>query len=147
VYGPRIQEATPAPGAAAFLRRCAFDGVKVNIVSHKTELANYDETGTNLRSAAMSWMERHQFFDCLSFGLSPDDVYFESTRREKLERIAHLGCTHFIDDLEETFLEEAFPAQVRRIFYSPQGREPVCANIDLAGNWDRITDYFFHAKM
>ena len=146
VYGPRIGEATPAPGASEFLEECARHGIKVNIVSHKTEFANYDETGTNLRSAAMSWLEQHQFFDAESLGLSGNDVYFESTRREKLERIEQLGCTHFIDDLEETFLEESFPPRVLKLLYSRQIPVRTPDYVYLAGDWQRITDNFFHAE-
>ena len=61
VYGPRIKEAIPAEGATEFLEECFRHGVKVNIISHKTEFASYDETDTNLRSAAMSWLEQHRF--------------------------------------------------------------------------------------
>lgn len=146
VYGPRIGEATPAPGATEFLEACARHSVKVNIVSHKTEFANYDETGTNLRSAAMSWLEQHRFFDTEPYGLSGNDVYFETTRRAKLARIEHLGCTHFIDDLEETFLEESFPSGVLKLLYSTQVPAPMPPCVHLVGNWRRITDNFFHAE-
>lgn len=145
VYGPRIGEAIPAQGVAEFLEACARHGVKVNIVSHKTEFANYDETGTNLRCAAVSWLEQHRFFDTSSFNLSRNDVYFETSRREKLDRIGQLGCTHFIDDLEETFLEESFPASVQKLLYSPQPAS-VPAGVHLAGDWRRITDHLFHVK-
>lgn len=146
VYGPRIGEAAPAPGSAEFLEECTRNGLKVNIVSHKTEFANYDETGTNLRCAAMSWLEQHRFFDSPSYGLSRDDVYFESTRKDKLDRIRQLGCTHFIDDLEETFLEESFPPRVLKLLYSSQSPVPTPDYVHLAGDWRRITDHLFHAK-
>ncbi len=145
VYGPRMMEANPARGAAEFLRTCARHRIKVRIVSHKTELANYDDTGTNLRAAALAWMDRHRLFDTKVVGLSLEDVFFEPTRRDKLERIRQLGCTHFIDDLEETFLEESFPARVEKILYTSRAGDPVRPRVALAGDWRRITDYFFHA--
>lgn len=146
VYGPRIGEAAPAPGSAEFFEECSRNGVKVNIVSHKTEFANYDETGTNLRGAALSWLEQHRFFDSQSYGLSRDDVYFESTRREKLDRIRRLACTHYIDDLEETFLEESFPPGVSKLLYSTEIPMLTPAYVHLVGDWRRITDNFFHAE-
>ena len=33
------------------------------------------------------------------------------------ERIRALGCTHFIDDLEEVFLEPSFPSDVHKILF------------------------------
>ena len=146
VYGPRIGEAAPAPGSVEFLEECSRNGVKVKIISHKTEFANYDETGTNLRCAALSWLNQHCYFDSPSHGLSRDDVYFEATRKGKLDRISQLECTHFIDDLEETFLEESFPLRVLKILYSTQVSVPKPADVHLAGDWRRITDNFFHAE-
>ena len=53
-------------------------------------------------------------------GLTEGDVFFNSTREEKIERIANLRCTDFIDDLEETFLKKlsrdnhAYPVRTRK---------------------------------
>ena len=52
------------------------------------------------------------------------NVYFESTRAEKIERIIALSCTHFIDDLEEVFDDPAFPSNVERLLLSPAGSVP-----------------------
>ena len=146
IYGPLIHEATPAPGSAEFLEECFRNCVKVNIVSHKTQFANYDETGTNLRCAALSWLDEYRYFNRSSYGLSSNDVYFESTRKEKLGRIHQLRCTHFIDDLEETFMEDTFPLGVSRLLYCPQIRVPAPDYVELAGDWKWITDNLFHAQ-
>ena len=55
----------------------------------------------NLRQAALGWMTAQGFFGTSGFAVPAENVFFESTRAEKLARIAALGCTHFIDDLEE----------------------------------------------
>ena len=141
VYGPRMAEARPAPGAAEFLQRCADNRAKVVVVSHKTEFANYDETGTNLREAARAWLDNHRLLSGPS-----GDVYFESTRQQKLERIETLGCTHFIDDLEETFLEQSFPDRVEKILYFPPGVEPLPLGVKMAGDWQSISEYLFDAS-
>lgn len=144
VYGPRICEAVPSEGATDFLEKCFRQGIKVNIVSHKTEFASYDETGTNLRSAALSWLEQHRLLDFESYGLTGEDIYFESTRKDKINRIEKLGCTHFIDDLEETFLERSFPDTVKKLLYSPHLPAPTVAYVELAGTWNQMTDHLFH---
>lgn len=142
-YGPMMVEASMTHGSRAFLQKCLRRNVKVIVISHKTEFANYDETGTNLRFAALEWMERNQFFDGSTYGLSRSDVHFETTREAKLIRIENLGCTHFIDDLEETFLEKSFPSNVERILYSSQPGL-TSAEVELAADWPQITSYFFH---
>lgn len=142
-YGPRIAEARPAEGAEAFFQCCKRRGAKVYIVSHKTELAGYDETGTNLRTAALAWMTAHRFFAPDGLGLSPDAVCFGATRREKIARIEMLGCTHFIDDLEETFLEDCFPAEVEKILYAPRRLCHAPPGVKLAESWEEIAAYVF----
>lgn len=143
VYGPRMHEAKPSVGAETFLARCAAQTVDVYVVSHKTRYANYDDTGTDLRAAALSWIEGQGWFGDSSLGLSPERVYFESSRMEKVERIEQLGCTHFIDDLEETFLEEGFPDSVQKILYAPYPTEAVAPAVTTVSSWDEAADVTF----
>jgi hypothetical protein len=114
VYGRRMAEACLIDGAATFLQTCRARHMRVCIVSHKTRYARRDPNGVDLRQAARAWLVRHGFFDPDGFGLSPDDLFFEATRREKIERIRSLGCSHFVDDLEEIFLDTSFPPDVIR---------------------------------
>jgi hypothetical protein len=69
-----------------------------------------------LRSAALAWLRANEFLG--PGALSEDSVYFESSRSDKGARIARLGCTHFIDDLEEFFDDPAFPSGVIPLFFS-----------------------------
>lgn len=114
VYGKGIAAATLMPGIKAFLRRCQRQGCAVSIVSHKTEYGHFDPERVNLRQAALDWMTAQNLFDG-SHAIAPQDVYFESTRKEKLARIASLSLTHFIDDLEEVLTDPAFPSGVARV--------------------------------
>ncbi len=143
VYGPRIAEACLIEGVHEFLGQCHVTGVSVRIVSHKTELANYDETGTNLREAAVGWMERAGLFNS-DIGLTRRDIIFATTRREKIQHIRRLGCTTFVDDLMEVFLEPAFPTEVERILFTQHGsRDHDLNGIRLRGRWSDIYGYFF----
>lgn len=145
-YGPRMGEARLIEGVEEFFRRCRESGVALRIVSHKTEFAGYDETRTNLRDAATRWMAQQRFFDADGFGLAPGDVFFESTRQGKIERIIRLGCAHFVDDLEETFLEPAFPAGVGKILFAADGRQPELPDVRVFTNWRDISRFFFDAN-
>lgn len=143
IYGPRMSEARMIEGVDHFFNSCRNHSVETFIVSHKTSFANYDKTGTNLRDAAMAWLERNGFFNENGMGLSRENVFFESTRREKIERIKSLGCAHFIDDLEETFLEGIFPESIEKILYDPHHLYTQNPNIKICNTWMEITAYFF----
>jgi len=141
VYGPRMSEARLAQGVLNFFRKCRRRGIKLYIVSHKTEFANYDETRTNLREAAMAWMTDNGFFDAAEISLGREDVFMEDTRRAKLKRIRALGCSLFIDDLEEIFLDQEFPAGVQGVLYAATSSSRLPAGIRVAESWDEINDY------
>jgi hypothetical protein len=143
LYGQRIGEARLLDGVAAFLGLCRQRGIQVYIISHKTEFSRYDPTGTNLRVAAMNWMVANHFFEPSGLGLEPRSVFFAATRAEKIDRIRQLACTHFIDDLEETFLEETFPPGTARILYEPGRQSPAPRGVTLMRTWQEISDYFF----
>jgi hypothetical protein len=143
LYGSRIGEATLIAGVPEFFQLCRERGVKVYIVSHKTEFSRYDTSGTNLRSAALQWMTANGFFEPNRLGLTRDHVFFAGTRQEKIDRIASLGCTDFIDDLEETFLEGSFPPGTTRILYEPGRESPAPPGVVWMNSWQEIGEYFF----
>jgi hypothetical protein len=143
VYGRQMQEAKLIEGVLTFFKLCQQHRMRVYIVSHKTEYANYDETQTNLREAALAWMNSHSFFAGSGLGLTQEQVYFEATRASKIERIKQLNCTDFIDDLEETFLEESFPNSVNKILYAPNYQPADIPTVKAVRKWQEINEYFF----
>lgn len=143
VYSKGISGASLNPGADTFIRACIQNQVRVYVISHKTEYSRYDEAQTNLRQAALGWMEACRFFKVDGLGLARDHVYFESTRLEKISRLSSLGCAHFIDDLEEVFQEDAFPKEVDKILFAPQGHLGSWGDIKAFQSWERIYEYFF----
>ena len=142
VYGLGMDEALLIDGVGEFLSRCRSAGVPVYIVSHKTQFAGHGADKIDLRQAALDWMTRKGFFDPAGLGFSKPQVFFESTRRDKIGRIKELNCTHFIDDLEEIFLEKSFPAHTAKILYSSQ--QVACpGDMTVMRDWKEIYDYFF----
>lgn len=146
VYGPRMRQAKLMDGVQSFFESCRRRRVRVDIVSHKTEFASYDETRTNLRAVALAWMKDHRFFEDDGLGLSVSNVHFESTRLQKLERITKLGCTHFVDDLEETFLDESFPSNVEKILFSPHGGCQAMTDVKVVSTWSELAGHLFDAN-
>ncbi|MCP4396592.1 MAG: hypothetical protein GY801_04700 [bacterium] len=141
VYGAEIQEAKLIRGVQEFFKLCHYHNINVYIVSHKTEFANRKDIRTNLREAALSWMREKKFFDVDGLHLPLEKVYFEATRRGKIERVKQLGCTHFIDDLEEIFHEHSFPKDVIRILYDPYQEKTFLPGMQIFPTWDGIIGY------
>lgn len=147
-YGQAMEEARLIENVKAFFHACKIAGMKVFIISHKTEFAAKDPYGINLREAAWTWMNRNGFFDNDGLDFRQENIYFESTRQNKIARIKTLGCTHFIDDLEETFLEDSFPEAVEKILYDPYKQQSVVPYIKIKSfvSWKAIHEYFFERR-
>lgn len=132
VYGHEISAATVYRGFREFIGRARAGGAWLGIVSHKTEFAAAEPGGPNLRDAARAWLAMQ---GVLVRGIDPAQVYFEGTREAKVERIAALECTHFIDDLPEVFGEAAFPKGVETILFDP-------ARTVASGPYRRVHSWF-----
>ena len=143
VYGAGIAGARMFDGADTFLRRCRARDVDVFVISHKTQYGHYDPMRVDLRSAALDWMAARGFFCSNCFGISAERVFFESSRAAKLARIGAVGCTHFIDDLEEVFRDPDFPARVSPILFADSGTLPAGA---LCSSWRQIAAVLFDAQ-
>lgn len=137
VYGLKMAEAKLAPGLAEFLRAIRAAHIPVCIISHKTEFS-VAEPRVNLRAAALAWLEQNGFFTSDGFGLRREDVFFESTRAAKLQRIAAQGCTLFVDDLEEVLMEREFPKGVERWHYLPGQAERREGEIQCFSDWMKL---------
>ncbi len=142
VYSKGIADAKIIDGFEAFLRRCRAEGSAVMIVSHKTEYGHHDPDRLTLRQAARDWLAARRLLDG-EYGISATNVFFESTRAEKLARIGELSCTHFIDDLEEVLSDPGFPPKVARILFS--GHEQVRLNTPyvVCASWSNIEEQVF----
>jgi len=135
VYGPRLAEAPAFPGAREFFRRSSQLGALVWVVSHKTRHP-YLGPRHDLHRAALDWLARNGFCDAAA-GLSPDRIFLETSKGEKLRRIGTLGCTHFIDDLPELLAEPGFPARTERLLFDP-GDEHPAAGARRFGSWVQL---------
>lgn len=118
VYGPRMAEATMMEGVGEFMLACNDAGLKVVIVSHKTRYSSLGSSDVDLREKARQWMVANKLHDPNGYAVEQRDIYFESTREEKIERIRQLGCGVFIDDLVEVFENPKFPKAIQAFLYA-----------------------------
>jgi hypothetical protein len=122
VYGPAIGGASAAAGALEFIRLARRRGAQLAIVSHKSTYSNLGRSQVDLREAASAWLRTSGIIG--PDAIAERDLYFESTRDEKIARISALGFTHFIDDLEEIFEHPAFPEGVTRMLFTTANMPP-----------------------
>lgn len=118
-YGEFIHQATLFAGFKEFISACnAIPNIELFIVSHKTEFGHFDEKRISLRDASRAWLREQGFFGEDSPRIPETNVFFETTREEKIERIKALQCTHFIDDLPEVLDHPMFPSDTKRFLFS-----------------------------
>lgn len=140
VYGSRIQEATVFDGAHETLKKIADQSDRMFLVSHKTKTPNrgpqYD-----LRQAARGWLESHAFFDTGGLGWQENQVFFEVTKKEKVQRIVQLGCTHYIDDLPDVL--EMLPVTVQKILFTPHKAGTIPKEWKRLERWSLLPELLF----
>jgi hypothetical protein len=141
VYGARMAEAAPFPGVIEFFQSCRAAGIRLSIISHKTKHPFLGER-YDLHAAATKWLEQEGFLDPARLGLPRESVFFELTKQAKLERIAALNCTHFIDDLPEFLAESAFSANALRILFDSNNLYTDETRFVRAQTWDEIRALF-----
>ncbi|OGX27147.1 MAG: hypothetical protein A2787_02150 [Omnitrophica WOR_2 bacterium RIFCSPHIGHO2_01_FULL_48_9] len=146
IYGKAMDQAQLIDGVKEFVEFCKKEKWDVCVISHKTQFASMDREGIDLRHVALNWMRANGFFSAGGLGLSKKQIFFESTRAEKIARLKQLGCTHFIDDLEETFLEDSFPNNVEKILYASNDKRQPLKSVRVLSTWEEIYDYFAGAR-
>ncbi len=142
VYGPHIREAAAFPGVKEFFAHCRRARLAVHIISHKTRQPVVGPPH-DLHAAALGWLEQAGFFGPALLGLPRDHVHFGVTRQEKIAHIRSLGCTIFIDDLEEVFREPEFPGDVKKILFSPHHQVTALTGVEVLTNWAQIQNHVF----
>ncbi len=142
VYGPALQEASPVPGVLEALAEFRRRGAAVSIISHKTQFAARDSSRTDLRVAAMGWLRTHGIAGRGAL-VDEEQIFFAASRRDKVARIHSVGCTHFVDDLKETFLAPGFPSGVVRILFAPDDGTAFSSADEVLHTWEDIVEYVF----
>lgn len=137
VYGKRMRDAMPFPGVMDFFAFSKRAGIPVAIISHRTRHP-YQGPKSDLHAAARRWLRKNLITDKGKPALEEGRVFFECSKEDKLRRIAQQGCTHFVDDLPEFLLDPAFPGQVDRILFDPEGCHAGSPHFHIARSWQDI---------
>ncbi|HOW87251.1 MAG TPA: hypothetical protein P5561_01420 [Candidatus Omnitrophota bacterium] len=134
VYGARMNDVSPFPGALECIARLKKKKIPVSIISHKTRHP-YKGKDYDLHAAARKWLQDR--------GISMENVFLMETKEGKLEQISRCGCTHFIDDLPEFLAEPAFPPSAKKLLFSPDPAQNVFLPRDILPfqTWNEISRF------
>lgn len=135
VYGARMAEAAAYPGVVDCLVWARKQGIPVSIVSHKTQYPFVGEQ-YDLHAAARNWIALF-LTDAVGPLVAPERVYFELTKDSKVQRIANIGCTVYVDDLPEILLAPGFPPDVAQILFDPDNHHHAQA-LPRATRWAEV---------
>ena len=86
----------------------------VKRVSHKTKYPIKGER-YDLHKGALEWLSKNKFFNKNGLNIKRNDIFFESTKELKIERILKERCDVFIDDLPEIL--NMIDKSIERILY------------------------------
>ncbi len=141
VYGARMADAEVYPGVYEFLRWARSERICISIISQKTKKP-FRGPGYDLHKSAQMWIEEN-LQDETGPLVALKSVYLETTKEKKWTRIASTAATHFIDDLPEILIADAFPATAQRILFDPEHHHSAVENsLITMHNWIDILHYF-----
>ena len=117
VYGICIKRINICPILNMILHELKKNKHKIYVVSHKTKYP-YKGPKYDLRLEATNWIEKEISYKG-DRSIQKDNIYFESTKKDKVNRIKALGIEVYIDDLVEILND--LDKCIAGILYSPNG--------------------------
>jgi len=138
VYGQRILEAELFQYALEALKQLKALEIPVCIVSHKTKYP-YRGKPVNLHEGALEWLKHMGFFENDRLGWKRNQVFFELTKQEKIQRIVTEKCTHFIDDLPEIL--DLLPKEIIGILFSPRNDTDIFGVPSVIRSWRHLHQF------
>jgi len=134
------------PGVKRFLLHSQFMGNEVVIISHKTIHGHFDDDMTPIRDLALDFLSENGLIGCCSPLIQ--NVFFESTRKEKIAKIFDLNLDWFIDDLPEVIEDLQSQKALKKVFFSHPimnycKNKFLIENNYIASDWQQI-DYLIN---
>jgi len=136
VYGKYIENAEVMEGFSSFSDLCVENGWRVFIISHKTRDTIIGEK-FNLHRSALRWLEDNRIYGAGIHG-SVEEVFFESTRYDKVCQINQIGCNIIIDDLADVLLHPDLSPDIMKILYDPDTNCNLNPAYFTVAGWDQI---------
>ena len=135
VYGSRMDLASPYPGVAAFISAALADGNELFVCSHKTRHPMLGPKH-DMHEAARGFLVANGLVG--DAGITPANVYFESTKEEKMARAATLGVDAFIDDLPDILAMPQLGDSATKILFDPNNQHATETCFERVDCWAAI---------
>ena len=142
VYGLGMSSAQIMFGFFNFVLNCRLNNWDVYIVSHKSEYGHFDKSRTQLRRAALDWMNNNNFFYESEPLIPQNNIFFLDTQDLKIKKIIHLNLDFFIDDLLEVFQNPLFPEKINKFLLSKNSKN-YDEGIRTFPSWGQISNELF----
>ncbi len=134
VYGKEIMKANSTKNFINFLKKISEDKkFNIFIVSHKTKYP-YRGEKINLRDAATNWIKKNLTLNNKKL-IKQNNIFYESTIEEKIERIKKLNCRYFFDDLSKII--KLLPKDIEGYLYDPLDKYDK-EDIKKIKDWDKV---------
>jgi hypothetical protein len=133
VYGTEVILNAPFfAGVIDFFKKIQQYDVELFIVSHKSNYSNFDKT-KDLRHWARQWMSQNN----ITSYIPTENINFEETLPEKVERINSLNFHFFIDDLQKVYDHSTFTKNCNKILFNDP--ESTSKDVLQFNNWSDIS--------
>ena len=136
VYGLRMVDALPYSGLKKFMRWAKSMNHEMFIISHRTKVPALGPA-YDLHGAARSWVDAHLQSGKVTF-INSENIFFETEKDAKIERIRECRCDLFIDDLPEILMMDKFPLVTMRILFDPDRVHTVAYPLIHTRSWQDV---------
>ena len=132
VYGKEILTANIFQNFNSFIRFAKRNNIDVTIISHKSK---YPILGKkiNLHLKALQFLKKKINLKLIK----NKNIYFETSMKNKIEKIKECECDYFIDDLLEVFKNKKFPKTTEKLLFKDK-----YINTKNFNNWNEIIKFF-----
>jgi hypothetical protein len=114
IYGEGIAHATVQCDLLPLLEKLADRKYSIHVVSHKTEFGPRQFGSVPFVEFTLQWLNNSSLGSILEKNVN---LFFEETRRLKVQRISQLSLDFFVDDLVEVINDKDFPEHTIGILY------------------------------
>jgi hypothetical protein len=135
LYSDGLRYAVLAKGVTLLLKKVMDEGGIIFFVSHKSQFSA--KNNIDLRAPATFWLKEK--LDPL-LGTSGYQVFFEITRRLKVQRIRQLNLELFVDDLVSVFQDSEYPRTTKG-FWLTKSKEPSPSYITKISSFEEMLQY------
>lgn len=144
VYGKCLHMAEPFEGVREFFSVANMQGFDLAIICHKS-LHPHKGPKYDLHAEIIDWLREKGFVGDSHHAIPRERVSFVSTVEDKIDIIADLACSHYIDDRAAFFDEVAFPLQTVPVLFDPREENPD-ADFPRVTSWRELTQELIEAE-